>query len=71
MYVNVDVHVDADTVLTEMTIEEIEEHLAARSKDRTESPHLMLERVYEEFRRRGDAPKILIDYIWAVLGRVL
>jgi hypothetical protein len=30
-----------------------------------------IERVYEEFRHRGDAPQCLRDYIYAEIGRIL
>jgi hypothetical protein len=72
MRMTVEADIDGDEVLENMSIEAIAEHLEARRHDGdTEAPHLMLERVYYEFRQRGDAPKALVDYIYAVLGRIL
>jgi hypothetical protein len=72
MRMTVEADVDGDEVLEHMSIEDIAEHLEARRKDGdTEAPHLMLRRVYEEFARRGDAPQVLREYIYQVLGRIL
>ncbi len=72
MRVTVEADVDPGDVLEEMSIEDIAEHLESRRcGGDTEAPVLMLERVYYEFRQRGDAPKVLSDYIYAVLGRIL
>lgn len=67
----VEVDIDPDEALEEMSIEKIAEHLEFRRKGGAEAPHLLLERVYYEFRQRGDAPQVLQDYIYAVLGRIL
>jgi hypothetical protein len=69
--VNVDVEVSAEDVLEELSDEELARIVAARTKISSENPAVLLERVYEEFRTRGDAPQCLRDYIWDVLGRIL
>lgn len=71
MRMTVEADVDADEVLESMSIEEIAEHLEGRRSGDTDTPHAMLRRVYEEFARRGDAPPVLREYIYAVLGRIL
>lgn len=72
MRMTVEADIDGDAVLDNMSIESIAEHLDARRKgDDVEAPHLMLRRVYEEFARRGDAPEVLREYIYQVLGRIL
>jgi len=72
MRMTVEADVDGDEVLESMSIEAIAEHLEGRRKGGDmEAPHLLLRRVYEEFARRGDAPQVLRDYIYQVLGRIL
>lgn len=72
MRMTVEADVDGDEVLDNMSVEDIAQHLEARRKGGdTEVPHIMLRRVYEEFARRGDAPDVLREYIYQVLGRIL
>lgn len=71
MYVRVDVDVDPEEVLRELSNEELAEIVAKRTKDASVTPRVLLARVYEEFRTRGDAPQCLRDYIYDVLGRIL
>jgi hypothetical protein len=71
VHVTVGVDVDPEDVLRELTNEELANIVAKRTKTETENPTVLLERVYHEFRRRGDAPECLRDYIYDVLGRIL
>lgn len=72
MRMTVEADVDGDEVLENMSIENIAQHLEDRRKGGdAESPHILLRRVYEEFARRGDAPEVLREYIYQVLGRIL
>lgn len=71
MYVNVSVDVNPEDVLEELSNEELAHIVAKRTKTETENPSVLLERVYQEFRTRGDAPQCLRDYIYDVLGRIL
>jgi hypothetical protein len=72
MRMTVEADVDGDEVLENMSIEDIADHLESRRKGGDmQALSLLLEQVYYEFARRGDAPKVLSDYIYAVLGRIL
>lgn len=73
MYVRVEVDVDASEVLKEMSDEELVAEIERRRKRAapSEQPSRLLERVYQEFRDRRDAPPSLRDYIYAVMGRIL
>lgn len=68
----VSVFVDEDEVLHEMPTERLLEELAGRKSNLTKTDRdLKAELVYEEFARRGDAPKVLKDYIYETIGRIL
>lgn len=70
MYVTV--HVDEDDVLSEVPVERLQEELASRKSTLTLTDRdLCVQLIYEEFARRGDAPKILKDYIYETIGRIL
>ena len=71
---SVDVDVDVDEVLSEMDDDEIAAALRRRrySPSGTISPDAKLTLIYEEFRRRNlEAPQVLKDYIYDVIGRIL
>lgn len=68
----VEVHVDAKDVLAELDEQDIEAELRRRDSQRVDlGDNRLLGLVYEEFRRRGDAPDCLREYIYRRLGRVL
>jgi hypothetical protein len=70
MYVSV--HVDEEDVLSEIDTERLVEELQGRKSTLTLAERdLKLRHVYEEFVRRGDAPKVLRDYIYEAIGRIL
>lgn len=71
MYVSVNVDVDAYEVLSELSEKQLQEELASRTKSQDCLPSVMLHKIYEEFRTRGDAPQILKDYLWDMIGRAL
>ena len=71
MYVDVSVNVDPEDVLRELSDDELARILAKRQKEPLENPTLLLQRVYEQYRLRGDAIPDLREYIYQVLGRVL
>jgi len=72
MHVTVDVEVDASEVLRKMDDEHLIAEIESRKKaTRSESPAALLDRVYNEFRNRGDAPPALREYIYVVMGRIL
>lgn len=71
MRMTVEADIDADEVLEEISIERLADHLESRRKGSSETPHLLLMRLYEEYQRRGDAPQMLKEYFWIMLGRYL
>lgn len=60
---DVDVEIDMD----DFTNDEVREEYLGRFGVSTVS----LEQIYEEFSRRGDAPKVLRDYLYETIGRIL
>jgi hypothetical protein len=69
MNVTIDVDVDAEAVLDELSAEELAAVLARR--EARGQPLTKLEQVYWAFRDRGDAPEVLRSYIYDVMGKVL
>lgn len=73
----IEVHVDAREVLKEMDIEEIHRELDRRSGKQAPAgteemtDRMLLEKVWMDFRARGNAPESLREYIWRVIGKVL
>lgn len=71
-YITVNVQVDADEVLEEMSDETLNQEFHRRQSGSSgPGGALALQLIYEEFRRRGDAPKLLRDYIYENIGRIL
>jgi len=71
--VDVNVDVDVDEVLNGLDDDDLAAALERRARriehGRRSSSRLTL--IYEEFARRGDAPKVLKDYIYDMIGRIL
>lgn len=67
----ISVDVDEDDVLREFEDEALTGEMDRRKLKGHQSPAKALELIYEEFRRRGDAPEILREYIYDNLGRIL
>jgi hypothetical protein len=61
--------ISIDDVLDQMTDEQLDDLMERRAQKGQGGTGL--EEVYEEFRRRGDAPQVLKDYIYEHLGRIL
>lgn len=74
-YITVEVDVDADAVLCEITTEDLQEELELRRKDGARGTPSDLDRllasVYEHYLLSGDAPPCLREYLWERLGRVV
>jgi hypothetical protein len=70
---NVSVEVDVEVNISEIIEEMNEDQLrnALGFKEGTGDQRSRLERIYEEFRRRGDAPSVLRDYLYDFLGQTL
>jgi len=68
-YREVEVSVDIAEVLAEASDEELQQELTDRDKRRVAPADL--ETIYEEFSRRGDAPRCLRDYLYEKIGRIL
>lgn len=67
----ISVDVDEDDVLREFEDDALTGEMDRRKLKGYQSPAKALELIYEEFRRRGDAPEILREYIYDNLGRIL
>jgi len=67
----IEVEVDVDDVFRELTDEDIEAALQRRLKHQGIKPFSTLHLIYEEFVRRGDAPQVLKDYLYKMIGRIL
>jgi hypothetical protein len=67
--VNIDVSVDE--VLRELDDDDLAAALERRAKKGEHKHVSKLTLVYEEFARRGDAPPVLKDYIYEMIGRIL
>lgn len=71
------VHVDLSDVFDEFPLEEIEKEVERRKARKAErqgaqqvvTTELLLQRVYEHFKRSGDAPECVREYLWDVLGK--
>lgn len=71
-YVTCRVEIDTDDIFEEMSDEALTDELARRKSGKERNGrNCALELIYEEFRRRGDAPKLLRDYIYENIGRIL
>lgn len=69
-YADIDVDIELDDFVRQLSEEEraeLREQLAGKSAGASPS----LELIYEEFARRGDAPKVLRDYLYETIGRIL
>jgi hypothetical protein len=71
MYVSVDVEVDPEDVLDQCSDQEVARLAAKRLKQLTADQQVLLERVFYEFARRGDAPQCLREYLYEVMGKTL
>lgn len=73
IYREVEVSIDINEILEECSEEQLRKELQSRSKcdPGTGDKRNMLQEIYEEFRRRGDAPQCLRDYIYETIGRIL
>lgn len=67
------VDVDVDDILSDLSIEELRRELGNRDMTEIFSGKLRarLELVYEHFRRVGSTPRVLSEYIYDHLGRIL
>lgn len=68
-YREVEVSVDLSEVLSEATVEELQQELKDRDKQAVAPVDLLT--IYEEFYRRGDAPQCLREYLYEKIGRIL
>lgn len=71
--VDANIDVDVDEVLRALDDDDLAAALERRAKQvefgRRSLSRLTL--IYEEFARRGDAPKVLKDYLYDMIGRIL
>lgn len=72
VWADIDVAVNVDDVLRELDDDDLVAALERRAKNIAgQRAVTKLTLIYEEFRRRGDAPQILKDYLYEIIGRVL
>jgi hypothetical protein len=69
-YVDVEVEIDIAEVLEQADDQLIIDELNRRAKNPGVS-NVPIETIYEEFRRRGDAPQCLRDFIYDTIGKIL
>jgi hypothetical protein len=67
----VEVEIDVDDLIEEIDDDVLIDEIRRRRKDPVGFSNVSLQTIYEEFRRRGDAPQCLKDYIYDTLGKVL
>lgn len=65
------VDADVDEVLGYLDDDDIVAALERRSKRNGNAGMTKMQLIYEEFRRRGDAPQVLKDFVYEILGRIL
>lgn len=67
------VEVEVSDVLEQLEEKDLEEELRRRDSRRVDvgTDTVLLQEIYETFRRRGDAPPCLREYIYRRLGRAL
>jgi hypothetical protein len=70
----VEVEIDVDELLEDIDSDVLIAELTRRHKEAQipgVTSSVTLQTIFEEFQRRGDAPKCLRDYLYDTLGRVL
>lgn len=67
------VEIDVSEVIDQLDEKDLEAELKRRDSQRMDvgTDTVLLNEVYEVFRRRGDAPQCLREYIYRKLGRIL
>lgn len=68
--VDVEIELDIGELLAEIDDQTLLDELTSRKKNPGIS-NVSIETIYEEFRRRGDAPQCLRDFIYDAIGKVL
>jgi hypothetical protein len=73
IYSTVEVEVDASEIIGQVDEVVLEQELLRRDSHRQDvgTDTVLLNEIYEVFRRRGDAPQCLSEYVYRKLGRIL
>jgi hypothetical protein len=68
-FISIDVNIDE--VFRELDDDDLAAAFERRAKKGEHKRVSKLTLIYEEFARRGDAPQILKDYVYEMIGRIL